>query len=172
MPGWGRSTKRRKSCIPGALTGFVGRQQRFQGPLPAWTQRRDASGMLEPITRRRRKVEQRTDFGHGDALRPVGDLLDGVACADLAFLNDAQVKARSPLRNQHGRHPGVLHPDADSIARDARLSYLEDGAADPVPITDAYLVIGQPDRKSKRLNSSHANNSYAVFCLKKKIYIF
>src|SRR3712207_6884298 len=27
-----------------------------------------------------------------------------------------------------------------------------------------------PDRKSTRLNSSHANISYAVFCLKKKIY--
>ena len=27
---------------------------------------------------------------------------------------------------------------------------------------------GQPDRKSTRLNSSHANISYAVFCLKKK----
>src|SRR3712207_8711485 len=29
-----------------------------------------------------------------------------------------------------------------------------------------YVVI--PDRKSTRLNSSHANISYAVFCLKKK----
>src|SRR3712207_8394201 len=28
---------------------------------------------------------------------------------------------------------------------------------------------GQVDRKSTRLNSSHANISYAVFCLKKKI---
>src|SRR3712207_7434031 len=27
---------------------------------------------------------------------------------------------------------------------------------------------GGQDRKSTRLNSSHANNSYAVFCLKKK----
>src|SRR3712207_8022955 len=27
---------------------------------------------------------------------------------------------------------------------------------------------GQADRKRKRLNSSHANISYAVFCLKKK----
>src|SRR3712207_8729623 len=27
---------------------------------------------------------------------------------------------------------------------------------------------GKPDRKSTRLNSSHANISYAVFCLKKK----
>src|SRR3712207_7063933 len=29
-----------------------------------------------------------------------------------------------------------------------------------------------PDRKSTRLNSSHANISYAVFCLKKKNKIF
>src|SRR3712207_7554394 len=28
--------------------------------------------------------------------------------------------------------------------------------------------LGQQDRKSTRLNSSHANISYAVFCLKKK----
>src|SRR3712207_8606484 len=27
----------------------------------------------------------------------------------------------------------------------------------------------RPDRKSTRLNSSHANISYAVFCLKKKL---
>src|SRR3712207_6901429 len=30
---------------------------------------------------------------------------------------------------------------------------------------------GEVDRKSTRLNSSHANISYAVFCLKKKIII-
>src|SRR3712207_7031225 len=29
--------------------------------------------------------------------------------------------------------------------------------------------IGKKDRKSTRLNSSHANISYAVFCLKKKM---
>src|SRR3712207_8272462 len=32
------------------------------------------------------------------------------------------------------------------------------------------LIVGSPDRKSTRLNSSHANISYAVFCLKKKIH--
>src|SRR3712207_8720031 len=31
------------------------------------------------------------------------------------------------------------------------------------------LINDNPDRKSTRLNSSHANISYAVFCLKKKI---
>src|SRR5258707_3353651 len=32
----------------------------------------------------------------------------------------------------------------------------------------AIPTIGDLDRKSTRLNSSHANNSYAVFCLEKK----
>src|SRR3712207_7041930 len=32
----------------------------------------------------------------------------------------------------------------------------------------AAVVVDRPDRKSTRLNSSHANISYAVFCLKKK----
>src|SRR3712207_7577259 len=37
-------------------------------------------------------------------------------------------------------------------------------AATPRPIVDRLAS----DRKSTRLNSSHANISYAVFCLKKK----
>src|SRR3712207_8279740 len=47
-------------------------------------------------------------------------------------------------------------------------------AAEPtaglVPAAVARLVhdAGAEDRKSTRLNSSHANISYAVFCLKKK----
>src|SRR3712207_7454986 len=54
------------------------------------------------------------------------------------------------------------------------------------PLADAAVRVGRParqrpapvqgvrahqDRKSTRLNSSHANISYAVFCLKKKIMI-
>src|SRR3712207_7730258 len=34
--------------------------------------------------------------------------------------------------------------------------------------TPARLSVDMRDRKSTRLNSSHANISYAVFCLKKK----
>src|SRR3712207_8619864 len=42
---------------------------------------------------------------------------------------------------------------------------VRDGAVDRAPLdVDALLA----DRKSTRLNSSHANISYAVFCLKKK----
>src|SRR3712207_8753229 len=34
--------------------------------------------------------------------------------------------------------------------------------------TQVSILCVSPDRKSTRLNSSHANISYAVFCLKKK----
>ena len=40
----------------------------------------------------------------------------------------------------------------------------EDDAADML-----WWMIGEADRKSTRLNSSHKPISYAVFCLKKKI---
>src|SRR3712207_8108495 len=39
---------------------------------------------------------------------------------------------------------------------------------DPVGGTASPVDIDGQDRKSKRLNSSHANNSYALFCLKQK----
>src|SRR3712207_7074174 len=42
---------------------------------------------------------------------------------------------------------------------DLVLASIDEPASDPVPAAD---------RKSTRLNSSHANISYAVFCLKKK----
>src|SRR3712207_8500335 len=39
---------------------------------------------------------------------------------------------------------------------------------DLTPPGHGEIVGGRADRKSTRLNSSHANISYAVFCLKKK----
>src|SRR3712207_6874280 len=41
-------------------------------------------------------------------------------------------------------------------------------AADIERLTRRVRSVSQRDRKSTRLNSSHANISYAVFCLKKK----
>src|SRR3712207_8240245 len=58
-----------------------------------------------------------------------------------------------PGRRLH-RHPTGAD---DGAVREHRLQ-----AEDPVP----HCPVAQ-DRKSTRLNSSHANISYAVFCLKK-----
>src|SRR2546430_5060200 len=43
-----------------------------------------------------------------------------------------------------------------------------DGAVPQGGIPPRQVGHGRPDRKSTRLNSSHSQISYAVFCLKKK----
>src|SRR3712207_7844508 len=69
---------------------------------------------------------------------------------------------RSCLR---GRRGGPPHRGL-AIAR--RLPRLGDGVPDVLRVHDVGDVSHPRDRKSTRLNSSHANISYAVFCLKKK----
>src|SRR3712207_8617609 len=66
-------------------------------------------------------------------------------------------------------------------ARDEELPLADDALRSSHRIRRALVRLGlgqllpeqapqQLDRKSTRLNSSHANISYAVFCLKKKTY--
>src|SRR3712207_8010675 len=80
------------------------------------------------------------------------------------FRSDVQGPRRDPQRSgaarldaEHDvprgpRHARSAKPGATEVHRQAR---------DP-------LAVHAKDRKSTRLNSSHANISYAVFCLKKK----
>src|SRR3712207_8063642 len=58
---------------------------------------------------------------------------------------------------------GEQHRPQQRLARPPRGEH-DQRDADPAPPVDHV----EEDRKSTRLNSSHANISYAVFCLKKK----
>src|SRR3712207_8870944 len=67
-------------------------------------------------------------------------------------------EAQQPL------HPGVVQRIAD-----ADLAQLHEAAILDAVLGETSEGTGHHvDRKSTRLNSSHANISYAVFCLKKK----
>src|SRR3712207_7924749 len=60
-----------------------------------------------------------------------------------------------------------LFPDLDDALAVEMRALVSLGRIEEMrPLVDRALTI---DRKSTRLNSSHANISYAVFCLKKKI---
>src|SRR2546430_8927445 len=70
------------------------------------------------------------------------------------------------LFRSHANHagafarPGVVHPFVrDECGRDGN------------PPQQHARIAETADRKSTRLNSSHSQISYAVFCLKKKIHI-
>src|SRR3712207_7422292 len=61
----------------------------------------------------------------------------------------------------------VYHPKALGGYHIAEALDVPGFLAHPVPMFSPTRAL---DRKSTRLNSSHANISYAVFCLKKKKY--
>src|SRR3712207_8987272 len=76
-------------------------------------------------------------------------------------------------------HPGgvcwgagtALQVTPDIKAGDEIKVDFSDGTWDGSKVVDVEatgVVLNEADRKSTRLNSSHANISYAVFCLKKK----
>src|SRR3712207_8046605 len=66
----------------------------------------------------------------------------------------AHLGARAPLARRD--HAAAAHPGAPAVVRNCARDDRRGHADLP------------EDRKSTRLNSSHANISYAVFCLKKK----
>src|SRR5438445_6115789 len=63
---------------------------------------------------------------------------------------------------------GIQRRGVELAERIAKLIEKEEGVLVPRGALDITLYRDDLDRKSTRLNSSHANISYAVFCLKKK----
>src|SRR5947209_7638340 len=71
------------------------------------------------------------------------------------------------ILNSPGEFIRVRFPIEVNIAQDLRL--VNFGFGRSIDLRSLTLKpLGGRDRKSTRLNSSHANISYAVFCLKKK----
>src|SRR3712207_7957961 len=65
------------------------------------------------------------------------------------------------FRSVRRPHPTLARPRVSGVAS-------ESSRVRSSPRQPNLLDHGEEDRKSTRLNSSHANISYAVFCLKKK----
>src|SRR3712207_6848194 len=75
------------------------------------------------------------------------------------------------LFRSHGHAPAggrYAHEVAAVRAREGLVGRNEVALGDHVLDDGVVIREGGADRKSTRLNSSHANISYAVFCLKKK----
>src|SRR3712207_1921507 len=78
---------------------------------------------------------------------------------------------RSPVHARLADRPGERGADDDAARRGAQRvagEADEDAAALRAHRVRQPAEVRREDRKSTRLNSSHANISYAVFCLKKK----
>src|SRR3712207_8087590 len=75
---------------------------------------------------------------------------------------------RSEAAIRKGDFAGTPRRDRELHARMCSSVRLLRGAGDVGDAAFRMLLAERADRKSTRLNSSHANISYAVFCLKKK----
>src|SRR5256886_6745916 len=96
--------------------------------------------------------------------------------------SDVERRRRSDRRAAARARDGAVTPrpapQAADVAAAAQLAcLLEASAPKPGNVSPfasfrdtSYEDFLARDRKSTRLNSSHSQNSYAVFCLKKKIY--
>src|SRR3712207_7556802 len=99
-----------------------------------------------------RRPPRSTLFPYTTLFRSLGALLGSSALLSALFLAAATSAAA----------PGHKQPEGDGEQRcRAHPRRPENGL-------DHLQLLSLGDRKSTRLNSSHANISYAVFCLKKK----
>src|SRR3712207_6272778 len=88
----------------------------------------------------------------------------GAQIGDVVAIGSPLIRLKVEAGDGASSGSDAVEKAAEPPARTANIEAQADGA---VKTSDA-IVEQQGDRKSTRLNSSHANISYAVFCLKKK----
>jgi len=87
------------------------------------------------------QVQKTINVGHRDPFWTIGDLDDIIARPNFSFLQHAKVKPWSVMCYEQSRHARLIHADAHTVARHARLRYLKYSATDTVSVADAHLVI-------------------------------
>src|SRR3712207_6952269 len=73
------------------------------------------------------------------------------------------------FRSLHHHHAAEQQAELEPGHRERRIDGIAQGVSQQHRAIGEALGASGADRKSTRLNSSHANISYAVFCLKKKL---
>src|SRR3712207_1842418 len=106
------------------------------------------------------------------ALHKVSEIYDRIGFAAVGRYNEFENLRTAGIRYADFR--GYSYDRTDVTGRGLANAYAQllgtifsSGGEKPYEVEIVVAELG-PDRKSTRLNSSHANISYAVFCLKKK----
>ncbi len=115
----------------------------FKRTFPAGTESRDLHDPLNVSLGRPGKIEQRVDRRDSHALRTLCHSDNFIAGAHLALFEHTEIEPGALMRHEQGRHPGLIHAYADTVARHARLGDFEQRSADPIAVADAHLAVGQ-----------------------------
>src|SRR2546430_3347684 len=93
---------------------------------------------------------------------PVLDTLTDMTAASVAH------NSLTPREFMISRLAAMVAVDAPPISYFVSASAFEESGLTTEDIQGVMIAVAPVDRKSTRLNSSHSQISYAVFCLKKK----
>src|SRR5215469_13149469 len=137
-----RSLWQHEPRVPTSATSRLALQQCFKRRAPSSRKRLDPQYALQLIARMVWRIKQRVDLCDSHSFLRLSHLHDFVASANLAFLQDAEVEPRSAAGCQQSWHPRFVHPNADAITSNARLSDLEQPAADLITV-NANDIVGQ-----------------------------
>src|SRR3712207_7873077 len=83
------------------------------------------------------------------------------------FPNTTLFRSELTLETRELPHEAIVDPQPPPVAKRMTVGLLDGRTRRGADVREEERR-GDVDRKSTRLNSSHANISYAVFCLKKK----
>src|SRR5215470_17307734 len=131
------SCRRREPRVATPLASRLAPQQCLERGAPSGRKRLDPQGTLQSIARMIGRIEKRVDLCDGHSLVRLSHLHDFVAGAHLAFPEDAEVEPRPSAGGQQCWHAWLVHANANAIAGHARLSDLEQCAADLITVADA-----------------------------------
>lgn len=89
------------------------------------------------------RIKKPIDLGDGHPLLCLSSFYDFIASADVSFLEHAEIEPWTSAGRQQCGHSRLIHSNTDAITGHARLSDPENCVANPVTITDTYLIVGQ-----------------------------
>jgi hypothetical protein len=112
--------------------------------LPPGTQCWNVNDLVQRFDVAVWQIQQRVDIGDTELVRATACPHDVVTGLDPALGDDAEVKPWTVLGDKKVGHFRFVEPQPDPEAGDPRLGDLENRAADPVPVADADLIVGQP----------------------------
>src|SRR5260370_2945938 len=137
------SRRRHEPCVTTPRSSRLVLQYRFKQRAPSGRKGFGPQCALESIAGMIRRIKEWVDRCDRHSLVRLSHLHDLVTSAHFAFVQDAEVEPGPSAGRQQCGHPGLAHPNADAIAGNARLSDLEQRAADLIAIADAHLILGQ-----------------------------
>src|ERR1700689_2308654 len=130
-----------RPALPAPPPGLV--EHLLERGLPPAAESRDTQRAQQLLPGMPGQVQQAVRVRDRHGLRAGGKLDDLLTGLHRTLGQHAEIEPGPVTGNQQRRHPGIIHPDPHPEAGDPRLGYLENRAADLVPVADAYLIVGQ-----------------------------